>query len=57
MGLVQNRFYHSVKVITPRKNYIFEKVIHYGTLYILMRKNDVMHNIFCFIPLIWKILL
>ena len=26
MGLVQNHFYHIVKVITPRKKYFFEKI-------------------------------
>ena len=26
IGLVQNHFYHSVKVITTRKKYIFEKI-------------------------------
>ena len=26
MGLVQNHYYHSIKVITPRKKYIFEKI-------------------------------
>ena len=26
MGLVKHHFYHSVKVITPRKKYSFEKI-------------------------------
>ena len=53
MGLVQNYIYHSVKVITPRKTYIFEQINLLWNTWYLDKKNDVMHNIFrCCIPLI-----
>ena len=38
MGLVQNQFYHSVKMITPRKNNVLKKYIYYGILDVLIRK-------------------
>ena len=58
MGLVQNHFYHSVKVITPRKNTFFEKINSLWNTGYLAEKNDEMHNIFrCFIPQIWMTLL
>ena len=35
MGLVQNHFYHAVKMITLRKNLFFKKINYYVTVYIL----------------------
>ena len=53
MGVVQNHFYHAVKVITLRKNLFFEKINLLSNSVHLDRQNDVKFNMFrCLIPLI-----
>ena len=53
MGVVQNHFYHAVKVITIRKNLFFEKIILLCNSVHLDRQNDVKFNMFrCLILLI-----
>ena len=53
MGVVQSYFYHAVKVITLRKNFIFEKINLLCNSVHLDRQNDVKFNMFrCLIPLI-----
>ena len=57
MGVVQNKFYHSVKEITPRKNNFLGKMNLLLNSGYLDESNDVKHNIFrCLIPQTWMIL-
>ena len=57
MGVVQNHFYHAVKVITLRKNLFKKKKFLCNSVH-LDRQNDVKFNMFrCLIPLIWMTLL
>ena len=44
MGVVQNHFYHAVKVITLRKNLFFEKINLLCNSVHLDRQNDVKFN-------------
>ena len=46
MGVVQNHFYHAVKVITLRKNLFFEKINLLRNSVHLDRQNDVKFNMF-----------
>ena len=53
MGVVQNHFYHAVKVITLPKNLFFEKINLLCNSVHLDRQSDVKFNMFrCLIPLI-----
>ena len=53
MGVIQNHFYHAVKVITLRKNLFSEKINLLCNSVHLDRQNDVKFNMFrCLIPLI-----
>ena len=53
MGVVQNHIYHSVKEITPRKQFFFGKIYILWNTGHLDKNNDVKHNIFrSLIPLI-----
>ena len=53
MGVVQNHFYHAVKVIPLRENLFFEKQNLLCNSVHLDRQNDVKFNMFrCLIPLI-----
>ena len=53
MGVVQNNFYHAVKVITLQKNIFFEKINLLCNSVHLDRQNDVKFNMFrSLIPLI-----
>ena len=45
MGVVQNHFYHAVKVITLRKNLFFEKIKLLCNSVHLDRQNDVKFNV------------
>ena len=44
MGVVQNHFYHALKVITLRKKIVFEKINLLGNSVHLDRQNDVKFN-------------
>ena len=51
MGVVQNYFYHAVKMITLRKNLFFEKINLLRNRVHLYLQNDVKFNMFrCLIP-------
>ena len=53
MGVVQNHFYHAVKVITLQKKNFWEKINILGDSVHLDLQNDVKFNMFCcLIPLI-----
>ena len=53
MGVVQNHFYHALKVITLRKKIFFEKINLLCNSVHLDRQNDVKFNMFRWlIPLI-----